>query len=112
MLKIEIYAPETALSDIQEALLRADAGHLGNYRGCLSWSRVTGSWIPEEGAHPAVGEIIAGERVMEPEIKIETVIPDDSLTDVMKEIKRVHPYEEPLINVLQLIEVDSEEKLL
>ena len=102
MLKLEIYAPEEVLSDIQDALLRMDAGHIGNYRGCMSYSRVTGSWIPDEGSNPATGSKTVGERAIEPEIKIEVIVRDEHLKSVMKVIKKVHPYEEPVINVIRL----------
>ena len=39
----------------------------------------------------------------EPELKVETVIKKERLRETMEEILRVHPYEEPAINVIPLL---------
>ena len=49
MYKLEIYAPESALEDIRAVLLEMDAGHMGNYKGCLSYYPVTGIWYDQCG---------------------------------------------------------------
>ena len=36
MYKIETFIPQESLQDIRKALLEVDAGHIGNYRGCIS----------------------------------------------------------------------------
>ena len=103
MYKIEIFAPESALYDIRNVLLEKDAGHIGNYRGCLSYYPVTGIWFSENGAHPSVGH--AGEWSKETEIKIEVNVEDSIVRDVVASIKAVHPYEEPVINIIPLSEL-------
>ncbi len=100
MCKLEIYAPEAALEDIRKALLEMDAGRLGNYRGCLSYYPVTGVWFSGENANPAIGS--PGEWSREPEIKIEVNVEDANVEKTIEAVKKVHPYEEPLINVIQL----------
>ena len=94
--------PQGARAGFEALQGYSDIRMIGNYRGCLSWSRVTGSWIPEEGTDPAAGRKTIGERAIEPEIKIEVIVRDENLESVMKEIIKVHPYEEPLINVIRL----------
>ena len=42
--KLEIFLPEEDLPALEEALLAADAGHIGRYSGCFSYSPVTGRW--------------------------------------------------------------------
>lgn len=44
--KLEIFIPETHLEPLQRALKEVDAGHIGNYDCCLSYSPVTGCWRP------------------------------------------------------------------
>ena len=53
--KLEIYIPESHLEPLREALRRADAGHIGNYDCCLSYSRVTSCWRPLAGTSPYLG---------------------------------------------------------
>ena len=44
--KLEIFIPETHLGVLQKALQDVDAGHIGNYDSCMSYSPVTGCWRP------------------------------------------------------------------
>ena len=100
-LKLEIFIPETHLKALQAALQKADAGHIGNYDSCLSYSRVTGTWRPLDGADPYlgnVGEISEGE-----ELKVEVRIASDKLKETIAAIKKVHPYEEPVIHIIPLL---------
>ena len=53
--KLEIFAPEEFLEEINHALWAADAGHIGNYDRCLSWSRVQSCWRPRSGTTPFQG---------------------------------------------------------
>ena len=99
-LKLEIFIPETHLKDLQTALQQVDAGHIGNYDSCLSYSRVMSTWRPLEGTHPFSGEI--GELSTEPDLKVEVTIFASQLEEAVSAIKAVHPYEEPVINVIPL----------
>ncbi len=99
-LKLEIYIPEPHFADLQKALRDADAGHIGNYDSCLSVSRVTSTWRPLEGTDPYIGE--TGAVSTEEELKVEVTIRAEQLGDVMRAIRAVHPYEEPVVNVIPL----------
>lgn len=98
--KLEIFIPETHLSVLQEALREADAGHIGRYDCCLSYSPVTGCWRPLEGTAPYLGTV--GEVCAVPELKVEVTCPTERVDEVVEAVKRVHPYEEPVIHVLPL----------
>ena len=102
-LKLEIYIPQTHFRQLQKALQEVDAGHIGNYDSCLSYTPVTGTWRPLEGTKPFIGE----QNVIseEPEYKVEVTIKADNLKKSIQAIKKVHPYEEPVINVIPLLEV-------
>ena len=99
--KLEIFIPETHLNSLQRALQEADAGHIGNYDCCLSYSRVTGCWRPLEGASPYLGG--AGEISREPELKVEVTVRTERVDETIAAVKRVHPYEEPVINAIPLL---------
>lgn len=98
--KLEIFAPESHLGAVREALWSVDAGHIGNYDRCLSWSRVNSCWRPLEGACPYDGR--AGELSQAEEIKIEVCCREGRLAETVSAIKSAHPYEEPVINILPL----------
>ena len=54
--KLEIFVPESHLEAIEKALWSVDAGHIGKYDHCLSYSPVTGCWRPLPGTTPYLGE--------------------------------------------------------
>ena len=101
--KLEIFIPESHLKPLQKALQEVDAGHIGNYDSCLSYSRVTGIWRPLEGTHPYIGS--KGEISEEPEVKVEVTILKEALEKTIRAVRKVHPYEEPVINVIPMLKV-------
>lgn len=98
--KLEIFLPESHLSCLQSALQSVDAGHIGGYDCCLSYSRVNSFWHPLAGSTPYLGQ--TGVLSMEPELKVETVCLSERVERTIAAIKQVHPYEEPVINVIPL----------
>lgn len=98
--KLEIFIPESHFPILQHALQSVDAGHIGNYDSCLSYSRVTGMWRPLDGTHPYIGD--CGEICEAPELKVEVTCKAENLRSTIQAIKKIHPYEEPVINVIPL----------
>ena len=99
--KLEIFLPETHLPALQAALRKVDAGHIGRYDCCLSYSRVTSCWRPLEGTAPYLGR--PGEVSTEPELKVEVTCLAERADLTVAAVKAVHPYEEPVINVIPLL---------
>lgn len=98
--KLEIWVPESHLPQLRQALQAADAGHIGAYDSCLSYSPVTGCWRPLPGTHPYLGRV--GEACSAPELKVEVVCPTERVDAVIAAVKAVHPYEEPVICAIPL----------
>ena len=98
--KLEIYIPESHFDVLKQALMSADAGHIGNYDCCLSYSRVIGMWRPLAGTDPFLGR--TNEISEEEELKVEVTVSGEKLEETMAAIMSVHPYEEPVINVIEL----------
>lgn len=99
--KLEIFIPESHLPALRTVLQFVHAGTLGNYDSCLSYSKVTGSWRPLTGSHPYLGtEAKVSE---EEEIKVEVNILAENLEQTLNAIYDIHPYEEPLVNVIPLL---------
>lgn len=99
--KLEIFIPKSHLKQLQVALQRVDAGHIGNYDSCLSYSDVIGVWRPIDNAKPYIGEL--NQICKAPEIKVEVMINADNLEKTISAIKEIHPYEVPVINIIPLL---------
>lgn len=99
--KLEIFIPESHLEPLQRALQEADAGHIGQYDSCLSYSPVTSCWRPLRGSEPYLGE--EGVLSTEPELKVEVTCRTELVPRTVAAVKAVHPYEEPVINVIPLV---------
>lgn len=100
-LKLEIFIPESHLPALRSALQSVDAGCLGNYDSCLSYSKVMGSWRPLHGSQPYLGT--EGEVSEAEEIKVEVNILAGNLERTLNAIYEAHPYEEPLVNVIPIL---------
>lgn len=98
--KIVVYVPESHADMLREAMANAGAGKIGNYSHCTFTTKGTGRFKPLDGANPTIGEIGKLEEVAED--RIETVCEEDKLSDVLKAIKDVHPYEEAATDVYQI----------
>ena len=99
-LKLEIFIPGSHLPVLRSALQSVGAGRLGNYDSCLAYSKVTGSWRPLHGSRPYLGA--EGEVCEAEEIKVEVNIHSGDLERTLNAICEVHPYEEPLVNVIPM----------
>lgn len=100
--KIVVFVPESHVDIVREAMGKAGAGKIGNYTYCSFSSKGIGWFKPEEGAHPHIGEVGKFESVSEE--RIEVVCERDRVTDVIKAIKKVHPYEEIALDIYPLEE--------
>lgn len=86
-----------------KALSEIGVGKVGDYDHCFSTTEVQGYWRPLAGAKPFDGKI--GELSSEPEIKLEVRCEFELVQLAIDTIKKVHPYEEPVINVFPLLNI-------
>ena len=98
--KLEIFIPASHIDVLREALGRIGAGRIGNYDRCCSVMDVRGYWRPLEGANPFQGEV--GKVEMGTECKVEVNCQWELVKEAIKAIRAVHPYEEPVINIIPL----------
>ncbi|WP_227934948.1 Nif3-like dinuclear metal center hexameric protein [Alkalihalobacillus deserti] len=98
--KIVVFVPETHVGTIREALGKAGAGHIGNYSHCTFNSKGEGTFKPEEGTNPFIGQ--QGELEYVKEVKVETVIPSHLQKKIISTIIKAHPYEEPAFDIYPL----------
>ena len=99
--KIEVFIPTDYVDGLRYALAAIGVGKIGNYDHCCSITDVRGYWRPLLGASPFSGEI---NRVEEgTECKVEVNCPRELVKEALQKIREVHPYEEPVINIIPLI---------
>src|SRR5438105_1400479 len=96
--KVIIYIPIGDAHKIRQVLGDAGAGRIGNYDFCsFSW-RGKGRFRPLKGSNPAIGAI--GELTEVDEERIEVVVEESILPEVIKKVTDAHPYEEPAIDIV------------
>ena len=98
--KLEIFVPETHITQVRDALVEIGVGVIGNYDHCFAISQVQGSFRPLEGATPFDGKV--GEITFSVESKIEVNCRRELVEEALAAVRRSHPYEEPLINIFPL----------
>lgn len=98
--KLEIFVPQEYALPIRDELAKIGVGVLRNYDHCVALTPVHGYYRPLPGADPFVGEV--GNISEIAEYKVEVNCKRELVNDALKVIKSVHPYEEPLINVIPL----------
>lgn len=102
MYKFIAYIPESHLESVKTALFDAGAGKFNGYSHC-SWQVLgLGQFKPLKGSNPAMGEIDKVEYVSE--WRVEVIVPDDKLSDVVRAYKTAHPYEVPTYDVYALVD--------
>lgn len=98
--KLEIFTPQDHAMKIADALAEIGVGVIGNYDHCVALIPVRGFFRPLPGSNPFDGE--EGKLSEVAEYKIEVNCRRELVEEAVKVIKSVHPYEEPLINILPL----------
>jgi len=92
LVKLVVYVPNEYAEKVREALGNVGAGHIGNYSHCAFQSVGQGTFKPLEGTDPFIGEKNKQEFV--DETKVEMIIQEGKITNVISVLKSVHPYEE------------------
>ncbi|MCW2675917.1 MAG: uncharacterized protein JWR70_957 [Modestobacter sp.] len=88
-----VFAPVAHADRLVDVLSEAGAGVIGDYTRCVWQTTGTGTFIPGDGAHPAIGSQGNLERVTE--ARLEMVVPRARRPDVLRALHEWHPYEDP-----------------
>ncbi len=100
--KIIVTVPKDNTDEIRNVICNEGAGVLGNYSHCSMSTKCIGTFIPNYDANPYIGENNKLEFVEED--KLEVVCPIDKVKGVISKIREVHPYEEPAIDIIPLLD--------
>ena len=96
--KIFVTIPLDSVEKVREAVCNAGAGIIGEYTFCTSSTKSIGTFIPSENANPHIGERNKLEFVEEE--KLEFVCDVEKVKEVIEELRKSHPYEEPAIDII------------
>lgn len=99
--KIFVTIPTENVNQVREAVCNAGAGIIGEYTFCTSSTKSIGTFLPNERANPYIGEKNRLEFVQEE--KLEVVCNINKVKEVLTKLRLVHPYEEPAIDIVPLI---------
>ena len=100
--KIFVTVPKENLEDVRTAMCDAGGGVIGNYTFCTTSVKSLGTFMPGDNANPYIGEKNKLEYVEEE--KIEVICDVDKVKNVIKRLREAHPYEEPEIDIVPLID--------
>ncbi|HHT36358.1 MAG: NGG1p interacting factor NIF3 [Candidatus Wallacebacter cryptica] len=100
MYQLAFYVPVENVEEVKAALFAKGAGRYENY-DCCCWQVLgEGQFRPLQGADPHIGKVGQVEKV--PEYKVEMICTADIIEEVIAELIKVHPYEEPAYTVIKL----------
>jgi dinuclear metal center YbgI/SA1388 family protein len=99
--KVITFVPSDEADQLRAALGTAGAGGIGRYKLCSFNTTGEGTFLPDEGANPTIGEVGTLQRV--DETRIEMVCSRRALPIVIETLKEFHPYETPAYDIVELI---------
>ncbi|MFD2612764.1 Nif3-like dinuclear metal center hexameric protein [Paenibacillus gansuensis] len=90
--KLVVFVPKSHHRKVLDALFQAGAGYIGNYSHCSFNIDGTGTFKPEEGSKPYLGEVGTLEEAQE--VRVEVIVPDNVHRKAVQAMLKAHPYEE------------------
>ena len=103
MYKLTVFIPDNALEPVKSALFNAGAGTIGHYQQCCWQVQGTGQFMPLVGSNPNIGAHNSLETVNE--WRVEMVVDDRAIHEVITALKNAHPYETPAYDVIKVVDL-------
>lgn len=103
MYKVIVFVPRESKESLKQAMFNAGGGRIGNYDSCCFETEGTGQFRPLEDSNPAIGA--QGQIEYVEEVRIEMVVSDENITNVLRAMKDSHPYEEVAYDVFKHVEI-------
>ena len=98
--KLVVFVPAGHVDTLRDAITAAGAGRLGDYDLCTFTTTGEGRFRPLAGADPTIGNV--GVLSVVDEVRIETVVPRERRSAVVRAVLAAHPYEEPAWHLVEL----------
>lgn len=103
--KIVVTIPVKNVNEVRNAVCEVGAGMIGNYSYCTSSTKSIGTFKPNDKANPYIGEKNNLQFIEEE--TLEFVCNIDKVKKVITKLREIHPYEEPAINIVPLIDEED-----
>ncbi|MBC3954536.1 Nif3-like dinuclear metal center hexameric protein [Pseudomonas triticifolii] len=100
MYKLAFFVPPSHVDEVKSAIFAAGAGRIGAYDRCCWQVLGHGQFRPLDGSQPFIGQGGVVEQVEE--WKVELVVADELIQQVVVALKQSHPYETPAYEVWRL----------
>ena len=100
MFKLAFFVPASHVDVVKQAVFAAGAGRIGAYDSCAWQTLGQGQFRPLDGSRPFIGQSGVVESVEE--WKVELVVADALIQQVVVALKQSHPYETPAYEVWRL----------
>lgn len=98
--KLTVFVPTDHAEKVMHAMFEKGAGKIGNYSDCSFSSTGNGTFKAGESASPFVGE--PGVRHSEPETKIEVLVSNHLIHQIVPAMIAAHPYEEVAYDLIPI----------
>jgi dinuclear metal center YbgI/SA1388 family protein len=100
LVKLAVFVPRGHEEPVLEALFRF-SGVIGNYRDCSFRSAGTGTFTPQAGSAPFIGQ--QGTRSEVEELRLEVLLRSEDVSAAVAALRKAHPYEEPAYDLYPLM---------
>lgn len=98
--KLVVFVPQNALEKVSNAIFNSGGGMIGEYEKCSFRLKGNGTFFGSEDSNPAVGSPANFEVV--DEYRLEVLVNSWSLNQVISEMLKAHPYEQPAYDIYPL----------
>ncbi|KIY41479.1 NGG1p interacting factor NIF3 [Pseudomonas asiatica] len=102
MYKLAFFVPASHVEVVKAAVFAAGGGRIGDYDHCAWQTLGQGQFRPLDGSQPYLGQ--TGQVEVVEEWKVELVVADELVAQVVAALKQSHPYETPAYEVWRLAE--------
>lgn len=103
--KIITTIPSENIEEVRNAICKVGAGIIGNYTYCSMSTKCIDTFKPNSKASPYIGENNKLEFVEEE--KLEVVCDIEKVEDAIVALRKAHPYEEPAIDIIPLLDENN-----
>lgn len=104
--KLVAFIPTEHTETVLQALYKAGAGQLGDYKNCSFRTEGVGTFMPTQDAEPFIGKV--GEQEQVTENRVEVIFPTHRDNHILAALKKSHPYEEVAYYLTRLANENQE----
>lgn len=97
-----VYIPQEYLEEVKSAMFEQGAGNVENYDYCCWQTKGSAQFRPKQGSAPFLGEV--NKIHFETEWKVEFVVKEKFIKNVIDAMNKAHPYEVVAYSVFKMLD--------